>query len=225
MAGIDTVEEDDEVELGNACSQQRRTSSAATADPAWDDLIPIGSKLGIELYAVEITPAGDLLVLDSINSNIYRVQLPLSPCRKEFTKLSTSIWIYHHQQEKQNTSWWKSKSSSSLGFGASWSFSCQTKQESSATICSTVASFRAPLNISSVNAFVEKKFGGMVPKKPLISKDQERAYFDSADWVLGKQAANSGNAQAATAIESLKPKLKRTPHHQLPPRKPTCASS
>ena len=45
-----------------------------------DGLIPIGSKLGIELYAVEITPAGDLLVLDSINSNIYRVQLPLSPC-------------------------------------------------------------------------------------------------------------------------------------------------
>ncbi|XP_066400660.1 uncharacterized protein [Miscanthus floridulus] len=76
-----------------------------------------------------------------------------------------------------------------------------------------------------VQAFVEKKYGGMVPKKPLISKDQERAYFDSADWVLGKQAANSGNARAATAIESLKPKLKRTPHHQLPPRKPTCASS
>ncbi|KAF7006577.1 hypothetical protein CFC21_021612 [Triticum aestivum] len=68
----------------------------------------------------------------------------------------------------------------------------------------------------------EKKFGGIAPKKPLISKDHERAYFDSADWVLGKQAA-SNNAQAA-AIESLKPKLKRTPHHQLPPRKPACAS-
>jgi hypothetical protein len=39
-----------------------------------------GSKLGIEPHAVEITPAGDLIVLDSINSNIYRVQLPLSPC-------------------------------------------------------------------------------------------------------------------------------------------------
>ncbi|KAG0546434.1 hypothetical protein BDA96_02G447000 [Sorghum bicolor] len=74
-------------------------------------------------------------------------------------------------------------------------------------------------------AFVEKKYGGMAPKKPLISKDQERAYFDSADWVLGKQAANSGNARVATAIESLKPKLKRTPHHQLPPRKPTCAKN
>ncbi|XBI52400.1 hypothetical protein VPH35_034779 [Triticum aestivum] len=55
----------------------------------------------------------------------------------------------------------------------------------------------------------EKKFGGIAPKKPLISKDHERAYFDSADWVLGKQAA-SNNAQAA-AIESLKPKLKDAP--------------
>ncbi|XP_062188654.1 uncharacterized protein LOC133891949 [Phragmites australis] len=72
-------------------------------------------------------------------------------------------------------------------------------------------------------AFIEKKYGGIAPKKHLISKDHERAYFDSADWVLGKQASNSSSARAG--IESLKPKLKRTPHHQLPPRKPTCASS
>uniref|UniRef100_A0ACD5XKR9 Uncharacterized protein n=1 Tax=Avena sativa TaxID=4498 RepID=A0ACD5XKR9_AVESA len=71
-------------------------------------------------------------------------------------------------------------------------------------------------------AYVEKKFGGITPKKPLISKDHERAYFDSADWVLGKQAASSSTSRAA--VESLKPKLKRTPHHQLPPRKPACAS-
>ncbi|KAJ3699778.1 hypothetical protein LUZ61_003483 [Rhynchospora tenuis] len=69
----------------------------------------------------------------------------------------------------------------------------------------------------------EKKYGGIAPKKPLISKDHERAYFDSADWVLGKQGANNNNSR--NAVESLKPKLKRTPHHQLPPRKPTCASS
>ncbi|WVZ67152.1 hypothetical protein U9M48_016272 [Paspalum notatum var. saurae] len=55
-------------------------------------------------------------------------------------------------------------------------------------------------------AFIENKYGGMAPKKPLISKDHERAYFDSADWVLGKQVANSSTARAA--IESLKPKLK-----------------
>jgi hypothetical protein len=35
-------------------------------------------------------------------------------------------------------------------------------------------------------ACIEKKYGGIAPKKPLISKDHERAYFDSADWVLGK---------------------------------------
>ena len=39
-----------------------------------------GSKLGIEPYDVEVTPAGDLLLLDSMNSNVYRVQLPLSRC-------------------------------------------------------------------------------------------------------------------------------------------------
>ncbi|KAK8595227.1 hypothetical protein V6N13_123107 [Hibiscus sabdariffa] len=31
------------------------------------------------------------------------------------------------------------------------------------------------------------KYGGLVPKKkPLISKDHERAFFDSADWALCK---------------------------------------
>ncbi|OEL35531.1 hypothetical protein BAE44_0003449 [Dichanthelium oligosanthes] len=54
-------------------------------------------------------------------------------------------------------------------------------------------------------ACVEKKYGGIAPKKPLISKDHERAYFDSADWVLGKQAANSSTR---AVVESLKPKLK-----------------
>ncbi|XP_020525354.1 uncharacterized protein LOC18437973 isoform X3 [Amborella trichopoda] len=34
---------------------------------------------------------------------------------------------------------------------------------------------------------VKKKYGGIIPKKPpLISKDHERAFFDSADWALGK---------------------------------------
>ncbi|KAA8530623.1 hypothetical protein F0562_005443 [Nyssa sinensis] len=34
---------------------------------------------------------------------------------------------------------------------------------------------------------IKKKYGGIMPRKPpLISKDHERAYFDSADWALGK---------------------------------------
>lgn len=39
-----------------------------------------GSKLGIEPFSVGVMPSGDLLVLDSLNSNIYRVSLPLSKC-------------------------------------------------------------------------------------------------------------------------------------------------
>uniref|UniRef100_A0A453PHA9 NHL repeat-containing protein n=1 Tax=Aegilops tauschii subsp. strangulata TaxID=200361 RepID=A0A453PHA9_AEGTS len=37
-----------------------------------------GSKLGIEPYTVEVTQGGELLVMDSMNSNIYRIALPLS---------------------------------------------------------------------------------------------------------------------------------------------------
>ena len=39
-----------------------------------------GSKLGIEPYSVEVTQGGELLVMDSMNSNIYRMALPLSRC-------------------------------------------------------------------------------------------------------------------------------------------------
>ncbi|KAJ8472262.1 hypothetical protein OPV22_026605 [Ensete ventricosum] len=37
-----------------------------------------GSKLGIEPYSVEVTLSGELLLLDSVNSNLYRILLPLS---------------------------------------------------------------------------------------------------------------------------------------------------
>ncbi|TKY58624.1 eukaryotic translation initiation factor 2C [Spatholobus suberectus] len=37
-----------------------------------------GSKLGIEPYAVEVLPNGELLILDSANSNIYRISSSLS---------------------------------------------------------------------------------------------------------------------------------------------------
>ncbi|KAI8005240.1 hypothetical protein LOK49_LG08G03295 [Camellia lanceoleosa] len=69
-----------------------------------------------------------------------------------------------------------------------------------------------------------KKYGGLVPKKkPLISKDHERAFFDSADWALCKQGAGV-NQKSTVAIETLQPKLQRTPHQQLPPRRPACNS-
>ncbi|KDO63167.1 hypothetical protein CISIN_1g033401mg [Citrus sinensis] len=53
-------------------------------------------------------------------------------------------------------------------------------------------------------AALKKKYGGIVPKKPpLISKDHERAYFDSADWALGKQ----GVEKPKGPLEALRPKL------------------
>lgn len=39
-----------------------------------------GSKHGIEPYSVELSPTGDLLVLDCENSNLYKISTPLSQC-------------------------------------------------------------------------------------------------------------------------------------------------
>ncbi|KAL5974492.1 hypothetical protein ACLOJK_031157 [Asimina triloba] len=39
-----------------------------------------GSKLGIEPFTVEVSPSGDLLLLDSANSNMYKISQPLSRC-------------------------------------------------------------------------------------------------------------------------------------------------
>ncbi|KAJ7955191.1 cAMP-regulated phosphoprotein-like protein [Quillaja saponaria] len=70
-----------------------------------------------------------------------------------------------------------------------------------------------------------KKYGGLMPKKkPLISKDHERAFFDSADWALCKQGA-AADQKSTAAVETLQPKLQRTPRQQLPPRRPASASA
>ncbi|CAI9764857.1 unnamed protein product [Fraxinus pennsylvanica] len=66
---------------------------------------------------------------------------------------------------------------------------------------------------------VKKKYGGIMPKKPpLISKDHERAYFDSADWALGKQ----GIEKPKGPLEALRPKLQPT-QQQTRYRKSLCA--
>ncbi|KAL9226193.1 hypothetical protein vseg_002034 [Gypsophila vaccaria] len=62
---------------------------------------------------------------------------------------------------------------------------------------------------------IKKKYGGLLPKKkPLISKDHEHAFFDSADWALGK-----GTAKPKGPLEALRPKLQPTPHHQARSRR------
>ncbi|XP_020147769.2 uncharacterized protein [Aegilops tauschii subsp. strangulata] len=58
-------------------------------------------------------------------------------------------------------------------------------------------------------AVIKKKYGGVLPKKsPLISKDHERAYFDSADWALGKQGGHPQKPKGP--LEALRPKLQPT---------------
>ncbi|XLT60481.1 hypothetical protein HN873_053085 [Arachis hypogaea] len=64
-----------------------------------------------------------------------------------------------------------------------------------------------PSSQKQVEEAIKKKYGGMMPKKPpLISKDHERAYFDSADWALGKQ----GGEKPKGPLEALRPKLQPT---------------
>ncbi|MFS8026336.1 putative endosulphine [Helianthus anomalus] len=71
-----------------------------------------------------------------------------------------------------------------------------------------------------------KKYGGIVPKKPpLISKDHERAYFDSAHWALEKLDLRSlmqGVEKPKGPLEALRPKLQPT-QQQTRYRKSPCA--
>jgi len=72
---------------------------------------------------------------------------------------------------------------------------------------------------------IKKKFGGLIPKKPpLISKDHERAYFDSADWALGK-SGQQGVAKPKGPLEALRPKLQPTRQHQQRSRSSIYSSS
>ncbi|KAF7030039.1 hypothetical protein CFC21_041659 [Triticum aestivum] len=58
-------------------------------------------------------------------------------------------------------------------------------------------------------AAIKKKYGGKMPKKSsLISKDHERAFFDSADWALGKQGGSPNKPKGP--LEALRPKLQPT---------------
>lgn len=52
---------------------QMKFESGYTVETVFD-----GSKLGIEPFSVELGPSGELLVLDSVNSNMYKISLPLS---------------------------------------------------------------------------------------------------------------------------------------------------
>jgi len=76
-------------------------------------------------------------------------------------------------------------------------------------------------SVEQEEAMIKKKYGGLLPKKkPLISKDHEHAFFDSADWALGK-----GAQKPKGPLEALRPKLQPTPHHQARSRRSAYAPS
>jgi hypothetical protein len=54
-----------------------------------------GSKAGIEPYSVSMSPDGELLVLDSENSNIYRISPPLSRCMFPSCQLKSLLDIMY----------------------------------------------------------------------------------------------------------------------------------
>ncbi|RYR50306.1 hypothetical protein Ahy_A07g036900 isoform E [Arachis hypogaea] len=64
------------------------------------------------------------------------------------------------------------------------------KEQQQMDVNASNESSNMPSSQKQVEEAIKKKYGGMMPKKPpLISKDHERAYFDSADWALGKEEA------------------------------------
>eukprot|EP00243_Klebsormidium_subtile_P000717 TRINITY_DN111_c0_g1_i1.p1 TRINITY_DN111_c0_g1~~TRINITY_DN111_c0_g1_i1.p1 ORF type:complete len:136 (+),score=23.16 TRINITY_DN111_c0_g1_i1:253-660(+) len=84
---------------------------------------------------------------------------------------------------------------------------------------------QAAPDVQAQEAKLASKYGGRLPKKPpLISKEGERTYFDSADWALAKEgeapqvpkpkspldALKKGTPK--NRIEALRPKLEPTPH-------------
>ncbi|ESQ28294.1 hypothetical protein EUTSA_v10019298mg [Eutrema salsugineum] len=82
-----------------------------------------------------------------------------------------------------------------------------------------VSNEQQPSSEPEENAIKQKY--GMLPKKiPLISKDHERAFFDSADWALGKQKGQKPKGP----LEALRPKLQPTPHQQPRARRMALAS-
>lgn len=99
-----------------------------------------------------------------------------------------------------------------------------TKEISGKDQCDHLNSFKDHEGNNTEEEVIKKKYGGIVPKRPLISKDNERAYFDSADWALEKQGTANGEEPNNT-VEARQPKLQPTPHQQIPARRPSLTSS
>ncbi|KAJ7289974.1 hypothetical protein O6H91_08G074100 [Diphasiastrum complanatum] len=103
----------------------------------------------------------------------------------------------------------------------------EDKRQSSAASVEDFSEQESMPSADEQEAAMRKKYGGLKPKKPpLISKDHERAFFDSADWALGKEQQGTRSEQKPrNPIEALRPKLQPTPHQPLPSRLSSQASS
>lgn len=54
-----------------------------------------GNKLGVTPHTVRVSPEGELIAVDSINSNIVRITPPLSACASETSPKSFQTWLIH----------------------------------------------------------------------------------------------------------------------------------
>lgn len=55
-----------------------------------------GSKLGIEPYSLQVLPNGELLILDSENSNVYKISSSLSLCKFQLFSLFRNFGFVCH---------------------------------------------------------------------------------------------------------------------------------
>lgn len=67
-----------------------------------------GSKLGIEPYSVGVSPSGELLILDSENSNIHKISMPSSQCKLSFC-LNLSLHLCWLEIWGKNLNLWPAK--------------------------------------------------------------------------------------------------------------------
>lgn len=61
-----------------------------------------GTKLGIDPYSVEVSPTGELIILDSVNSNVHKVSSPLSRCKSVHSVPCPRVKVYtfsNHSKE------------------------------------------------------------------------------------------------------------------------------
>lgn len=81
--------------MGNYFSVQHGRSMVKFESGYNVETIFDGSKLGIEPHSVKVSSNGEFLVLDSENSNIYKISGSMSRCKFPWLKLSKLDYIFY----------------------------------------------------------------------------------------------------------------------------------